>query len=312
MNLPHNQAMRYAHFVRRTSLHSAAYGGRHVKGYVVMAKRGTEFELFVKAIYEEIIEQEDIDNVRVEHDIKVIGKSGQAHQIDVYWEFSSAGVTHRVAVECKEYKNTVSVGKIRDFSAALDDIGNIQGIFVTTQGYQQGAITFAEHKGISLKLVKEPTQEDIDAHQGIKTICLNINAICIGNVKMVPELDVRWVIENTDIKEGDAFSIKALNNEVKVIDSNFNSLGTILDFENKLPRKPENTEGLTHKYEFDDGFIHIPNSNYPPLKLKAAHFKYDTYTLSAQSEIKFNMMAEAVLKDIITGDFHLYKKQPRK
>lgn len=274
-----------------------------------MAKKGTEFELFVKAIYEEILEQDDIENIRVEHDVKVLGKSGQAHQIDVYWEFSSAGVTHKVAVECKEYKSTVSVGKIRDFSAALEDIGNIQGIFVTTQGYQQGAITFAEHKGISLKVVKEPTQEDIDAHQGIKTICLNINAICIGNVKMAPELDVQWVIDNTDINEGDSFSFNALNNEVKVIDSNFNLLGTILDFENKLPREPENTEGLTYKYDFNDGFIHIPNSSYPPLKLKALHFKYDTYTLSSQSEIKFNMMAEAVLKDIITGGFHLYNKQ---
>ncbi|MFM5012887.1 restriction endonuclease [Aeromonas veronii] len=274
-----------------------------------MAKKGTEFELFVKAIYEEILEQDAIENIRVEHDVKVRGKSGQAHQIDVYWEFSSAGVTHKVAVECKEYKSTVSVGKIRDFSAALEDIGNIQGIFVTTQGYQQGAITFAEHKGISLKVVKEPTQEDIDAHQGIKTIYLNINAICIGNVKMVPELDVQWVIDNTDINEGESFSFNALNNEVKVIDSNFNLLGTILDFENKLPREPENTEGLTYKYDFNDVFIHIPNSSYPPLKLKTLHFKYDTYTLSSESEIKFNMMAEAVLKDIITGDFHLYNKQ---
>lgn len=275
-----------------------------------MAKQGTEFELFVKAIYEEILEQGDIENVKVEHDVKVIGKSGQPHQIDVYWEFKQAGVAHRVAVECKEYKSTVSVGKVRDFYGALEDIGNINGIFVTTQGYQKGAITFAEYKGISLKTVKEPTQEDIDAFQGIKTISLNINAICIGNVSMTPVLDVHWVIDNTDINEGDQFSFSAPNNEVKVLDSNFNLLGTVLDFENKLSREPENTKGLTYQYDFDDGFIHIPNSSYPPLKLKSLKFSYDTYTINSTSEINFKLMAEAVLKDIITGDFHLYNKQP--
>jgi len=277
-----------------------------------MAKKGTDFELFVKAIYEEIVSLEGYDTVRVEHDVNILGKSGQLHQIDVYWEFNHAGITHRVAVECKDYKNSVSVGKVRDFYGAIEDAGNIHGIFVTTKGYQSGAITYAEHKNISLKVVHEPTQEDIDAHQGIKTIGLNINAMCIANVAMTPLLDVEWIIKNTEIKEGDQFSFSALNNEVKVIDTNFNLLGTILDFEYRLPREPENSVGLTYKYDFDDGFIHIPESGYPPLKLKGIQFKYDTYTITSNSEISFKLMAEAVLKDIITGESHLYNKSAEK
>jgi len=274
-----------------------------------MAKQGTEFELFVNAIYKEILAFDGYDTIRVEHDVNVFGKSGQPHQIDVYWEFNLAGITHRVAVECKEYKSTVSVGKVRDFYGALEDVGNIHGIFVTTKGYQSGAITYAKHKDISLKVVQEPTQEDIDAHQGIKTVSININAMCIGNISMMPILDVEWIIHSTNMNEGDQFSYKAKNNEIKVIDSNFNLLGTILDFENKLPREPENTGGLIHKYDFDDGFIHIPNSEYPPLKLKGIRFEYDTYTISTSSEINCKLMAEAVLKDIITGEFHLYNKR---
>ncbi len=273
-----------------------------------MTKNGTEFEIFVKAIYEEILAYDGYDTVKVEHDVKVIGKSGQLHQLDVYWEFKIAGITHRVAVECKEYTNTVSVGKVRDFFGALEDIGNIHGIFVTTKGYQSGAIKYAKHKDISLKIVHEPTSEDIDAYQGIKTIHINMNSQCIENVSMNLSLDIDWVLEHTNIKEGDQFTFNALNNEIKVIDSNFNLLGTIRDFENKLPREPENTHGLTYKYEFADGFIHVPNSKYPPLKLKAIHFKYDTYTFSTVSEINSKLMAQAVLKDIITGESHLYKK----
>lgn len=275
-----------------------------------MRSNGKDFELFVKAIYEEILQQDEFENINVEHDIKVVGKSGQAHQIDVFWEFMVAGIKHRVAVECKEYTKTVSVGRVRDFSAALDDIGNIQGIFVTTKGYQKGAITFAEYKGISLKVVKEPSKEDLDAHRGLETIHLSIHALCIGNVLTIPILDVKWVIENTNLKQGDQISLSAWNKDVKILDSNYNLLGTILDFENKLPREPHNTVGLKHQFEFDDGFIHIPNSDYPSLKLKSLNFQYDTYTLSQNEKITFKLMAEAVLKDIITGDIHLYKKKP--
>jgi len=273
-----------------------------------MAKMGVEFELFVKAIYEEILAIDGYDTINVMHDVSIIGRSKQPHQIDVYWEFKLAGITHRVAVECKEYKNTVSVGKVRDFYGALEDIGNIHGVFVTTKGYQSGAITYAKHKDISLKIVKEPTQEDINAHQGIKTIYINQHAFCIANITMTPALDIDWIIQNTNIKEGDQFSISGLTNEIKVMDSDFNLLGTILDFENKLPREPENTERLIHKYEFNNAFIHIPNSEYSPLKLKSICFEYDTYTMNTNSQLKSKLMAKAVLKDIITGDLHLYNK----
>lgn len=39
------------------------------------------------------------------------------------------GVTHRVAIECKNYSSEVSVGKVRDFFGVLHDISNVNGIF---------------------------------------------------------------------------------------------------------------------------------------------------------------------------------------
>lgn len=276
-------------------------------------KKGTKFELFVKSIYEEILAFDGYDTVAVEHDVKILGKSNQLHQIDVYWEFITAGVTHRVAVECKDYNtNKISVGKIRDFYGVLDDIGNIFGIFVTTIGYQSGAITYAKHKDISLKVVQEPTQHDLDDYQGITSINLNTIAQCLGKVTMTPIFDIEWILKNTTIKEGDQFSILSQNNEIKIIDSNYNSLGTILDFENKLPRTPENSTGLTHRVDFNDGFMHIPNSEYPLLKVKSINFVYDTYTINSKSEICFKLMAEAVIKDIITGASHLFNKNADK
>lgn len=274
-----------------------------------MASNGTDFELLVKAIYEEILLLDDYKTIAVKHNVNIKGKSSQLHQIDVYWEFEIAGVIHKVAVECKEYKNNVSVGKVRDFYGAIEDIGNINGIFVTTKGYQSGAITYAKHKNISLKTVNEPTQEDIDSHQGIKTIIFNINAMCLENVQILPKLNFEWLKNNTNLKEGDEIRLSAFNNEIKIMDSNFNSLGTILDFQNKLPRKPENTEGLIHNITFDDAYMHIPNSKYPPLKIDELNFKYDTYTINTEQELHFKLLAEAVIKDIITGESYLYNKR---
>jgi len=36
----------------------------------------------------------------------------------------------RVAIECKNYLNEITVGKVRDFHSVLSDIGNINGIKV--------------------------------------------------------------------------------------------------------------------------------------------------------------------------------------
>lgn len=271
-------------------------------------KDGKQFELLVKAIYEEILEQDSVESITVKHDVSLKGRSGQKHQIDVYWSFKLAGETIQIAIECKDYKSAVSVGRIRDFSAALDDIGNVKGIFVTTKGYQAGAIKFAEFQKIALKTVQEPTDSELNPEGGIERIVLNGNILNIYNVHVSPKFDLKWVLENTEFKEGDSFNFDARNDEIKVLDSNFNIIGAILDFENKLPRSPENTQGLKHKFEFDDGYFHVPNSNGKPWKLEYIDFTYDTHTHKTQNHINLKLTAKAVLKDVVTGEVFLFKK----
>ncbi|WP_171041637.1 restriction endonuclease [Pseudoalteromonas phenolica] len=271
-------------------------------------KDGKQFELLVKAIYEEILQQDNIESVRVEHDVSLKGRSGQEHQIDVYWSLKLAGETMQVAIECKDYKTDVSVGRIRDFSAALDDVGNIKGIFVTTKGYQSGAVKFAEFKGIALKTVQKPTSSELNPEGSINRIVLNGNLLGIENVQVNPRFDFEWVITNTTIKEGDPLNFDGRNDEIKVLDSQFNLIGTILDFENKLPRKPENSKGLNHKFEFEDGYFYAPYSNHKPLKLRWIEFTYDTHTVTIRSDFSLKLSAQAVLKDVITGDIFLFNK----
>jgi hypothetical protein len=272
-----------------------------------MARQGTDFELFVKSIYQEIITQEKYENIKIEHDVKIEGRSGQFHQIDIYWEFLVAGVMHKVAVECKDYTSPVSIGKIRDFFGVLEDIGNMAGIFITKKGYQRGAIKYAESKGISLKTVQEPTEEDINSRHGIKEIHINTHALCINNIRQKFVLDLDWVKENTPLKKGDTISIGGLSNEIKVIDSSYNTIGTLHDIQKKLPRGG-NCQNLEYTEKFDDGFLVAPTLEYKPLKILAINFIYDTYVSDSTSVSKFKFMAEATVKDILTGDTYLFNK----
>lgn len=48
------------------------------------------------------------------HNVKLIGKSGQKHQIDVYWEYQYDNTIFKIAIECKNYNHTVSICKVRD------------------------------------------------------------------------------------------------------------------------------------------------------------------------------------------------------
>ena len=118
-----------------------------------------EYELLTKEIYQTLLNAEGLKTIDVCHNVKVKGKAFE-HQIDVYWEYEIAGIKHKVAIECKNYNTEVSVGKVRDFYGVLADIGNVSGIMVTKIGFQKGAKEYAQHYGINLKELREPTDTD--------------------------------------------------------------------------------------------------------------------------------------------------------
>ena len=69
-----------------------------------------EYEKFTQEIYNEILKNLYVKNIEVKHNMKLTGKSGQKHQIDVYWEYQYDNTTFKIAIECKNYNHTVSIG----------------------------------------------------------------------------------------------------------------------------------------------------------------------------------------------------------
>lgn len=90
------------------------------------------------------------EGVLVTKGAQLRGRSGVFHQIDVYYEFERAGIRHKVAIECKATKRAIELGDVRNFSSTLQDIGNVNGIMVSRNGFQEGASDFAGHNGIEL------------------------------------------------------------------------------------------------------------------------------------------------------------------
>ncbi len=55
-----------------------------------------EYEKFAQEVYQKLVNADVVKSTEVRHDIRILGKSGQKHQIDVYWEYEIAGVLHKV------------------------------------------------------------------------------------------------------------------------------------------------------------------------------------------------------------------------
>ncbi len=137
-----------------------------------MYAEAIEYELLTQAIYRDILAREGVSTANVQHNVSIAGRSRVEHQVDVYWEFKQAGITHRVLIECKNYASNLTLEKARNFFAVVHDIGNCVGIMVTRTGYQSGAAAFCKHYGLALKLLREPTEKDWEGR--IKEIHINM------------------------------------------------------------------------------------------------------------------------------------------
>ena len=58
-----------------------------------------EYEKFTQEIYQELVNADVLKTTEVQHNVKLKGRSGQEHQIDVYWEYEIAGTKQKVAIE---------------------------------------------------------------------------------------------------------------------------------------------------------------------------------------------------------------------
>ncbi|HIF9056378.1 TPA: restriction endonuclease [Photobacterium damselae] len=82
--------------------------------------------------------------------LKVFQGKDTKHEIDISYNLKIAGVNYLNVVECKLWNRKVGKREMQAFHATIKDIGANKGIFVTSVGFQSGAIEIAKKNGIAL------------------------------------------------------------------------------------------------------------------------------------------------------------------
>ena len=119
-----------------------------------MKEKGDALEDYVEEVYSMLLNIKD-EGISVSRNLHLETSDGAKHEFDLFYEFQKANITHRVAIECKNWERPIPKGQVRDFQAKINDLENIQGVIVSKSGYQSGAEKYAENKEILLLQKKD-------------------------------------------------------------------------------------------------------------------------------------------------------------
>jgi hypothetical protein len=136
---------------------------------ILTTKAGTRYERLAALVFK-ILEDRNI----VIHDLKLVGDSSVAHQIDVSIEVS--GKRRRVIVECKDFDlsgESVGLDIVRNFRSVIEDTDADEGIVLTCTGYTRDARKFAKAKNVKLAVLREIQDEDLEGT--IQKVVMNLH-----------------------------------------------------------------------------------------------------------------------------------------
>lgn len=267
-------------------------------------ERSTEYELFTQEVCRLIAGYQNLGASSVKQNVKLKGKSGQVHQVDVYWEYEKSGEVHRVAIECKNYRKSVSVGKVRDFFGVLSDLGDMKGVMVTKVGYQKGAKQYADFYGIDLKELRAPLDgETVIGEYEVKT---DVNV-----TRRLYLVDEEWAFcHNIDIpayrRRLDSISITNTNRwsnslhvpldstDDLIKDAKGNVLSSINELEQREPDLKPDADSVV--YIFDDAYI--KTRSWGMVKIKEVKFEKECIHKQHTYSIDAGEFVTAILKDV--------------
>jgi hypothetical protein len=263
-----------------------------------------EYEKLTREIYQHLLEEEGL-TVEVKHNVKIKGKSTK-NQIDVYWEYSLAGVKHKVAIECKNYNRRISKNIITSFNSVLTDIGNTNGIIVTKIGFQKGAKEFGDYHGINLIELREPRPEDWKGR--FKVIETHVKAIAFDVKKWFVELDYDWCKARIPQDKLNSIEvvISGMNYDIWIYQEDGKELKNFKQLQDELPFDENSLVDNKHTFKFDNGYIN--SENFGLVKIIGVHLRYDTIINKAVWIDDSEKITQAILKNVTTGEMKFIKK----
>ena len=160
-----------------------------------MINTGKPYEELTQAVFNWInnSKREGVEFIKVQRDLILEGKDTR-HQIDVYWEFMVGVTTYKVIVQTKDLKRKVNKPQMLTFLSVLNDLPGTQGIFVTTVGFQSGALEVAKRNNIETFVLKQAEDNDWDGL--IKTVQVKMQLLIPFAEDLNLNIDGAWAEKN--------------------------------------------------------------------------------------------------------------------
>lgn len=263
----------------------------------------TEYERFTQEIIQQLCQATSIKVVTIKHDVKLVGRSGQKHQIDVYWEYEKSGKTYRVAIECKNYSRRISLEKVCAFKGVLDDLDGVKGIMVSKEGFQKGVKKYAREYGISLKELRSPRSGE--------TI--------IGTIENHLHLEVRYSLFRIDAAwaSENGFDLDRYRERLSLLfisrdelwnrppyiylerkddvlrDASGREVANLINLEKQIPNHPTNDSPFIFK--FDDAYL--DSRYFGPVKILEVLFDYNVKDEVKTIALDAGNLVKTILKD---------------
>lgn len=256
---------------------------------------GKTYEENVRDIFQAIIDYDNPDwdykKISVKHNVTLPGKSGTTHQIDVFWEFEIGGISYKTIVEVKDWKSPVKQEQIHSFYSVINDIeGCSKGIFVSKNGFQSGAITFAKTNGINLF--------QIDKNAPIKVW---LDDITTNYTDVHFYIDEEWMNENDNRKEFLQHYYPDMDNDEIIVIHPLGQRLKLIDmiYEDAVPYyySPAGERNKVSKILEGPWFFETKESVLPLVKILG--YEFVCYNTEESYMIVLDNFCDYVIKDIL-------------
>lgn len=271
-----------------------------------MAKNtGKAHEQIVRAIFQAILDQEQVRNAVVKHDVKLEGKSGVHHQVDVYWEFSVGDLVYRTIVSCKDWPSSpVKKDHVLALRGVLDDIpGQPRGVIVSTSGFQEGAEVFANAYGIAAYTLRPAVDADYEGEIRCVQFEMNLAMPVLDKVQLI--WDQAWLAEAKAKLGTEHISIpyQGFLGEMRLVDGEGKDVGALADaLKAVLPDHFAEEPPSRKRVELgDDRYLPLENAPFPRAKLLALEADIGQLVQTGSFSFDRRDFVEYVLTNVHSG-----------
>lgn len=259
-----------------------------------MKNTGKVYEHLVQDIYREILRSEGVNNIKVEHDVTLKGKTTD-HQIDVYWEHEIGNSKFRMIIQAKDWKSAVPQKEMLAFAEIIKDLPTgTKGVFVSKSGYQKGAVDVAKANGIDIYELREPNMNDFKNKMTKIKIDINIEMPYYKDISIVVDKNRCPNINEKRVPISGNLLVYEKNRKITIRDL----VLELCEQNGKNIRKCE--------YKFNEGYIFFREQKI------FIHKLIGIFGLSqANEQMNVNVFEKIglILKDIINKEAKIFDKQ---